>query len=189
MPVLYYYEYITINFIKPMKTYICEICGDAYLGTDKPKNCPFCGADEQYIKNGNEAKPVVNEEYELDEITKKNLNATLLLELNATALYICMAGKAKTYEIKAMYKRLSKVEKEHASICKKILKLESIEVPERNCDEDTEENFKTTIALEKNAASLYDRFAEETKNSKIKMMFVALAQVEKEHIDLIEGYL
>ena len=172
-----------------MKTYICEVCGDAYIGSDKPKNCPFCGADEQYIKNGNEADPIVTGVYDLDDITKKNLETTLALELNATALYICMAGKAKTYEIKAMYKRLSKVEKEHASICKKILKLETIEVPERNCDEDTEENFKKTIALEKNASDLYGRFAEETENSRIKTMFIALAQVEKGHVELIERYL
>ena len=38
-----------------MKTYICEICGDAYLGTEKPKNCPFCGAGEGFIKEGKKA--------------------------------------------------------------------------------------------------------------------------------------
>lgn len=172
-----------------MKTYICEICGDAYIGADKPKNCPFCGANEGYIKEGDKADPIVNGNYELDDITKKNLETTLALELNATALYICMAEKAKTYEIKAMYKRLSKVEKEHASICRKILKLDSMEVPDRNCDEDTEENFQKTIALEKNASSLYEKFAGETKNERIKTMFLALTKVEKEHIDLIEGYL
>jgi len=172
-----------------MKTYICEVCGDAYIGTDKPKNCPFCGVDEVYIKNGNEADPIVNGEYEIDEITKKNLETTLALELNATALYLCMAKKAKTYEIKAMYKRLAKVEKEHASIAKKLLKLDSMEIPERDCDEETEENFKKTIALEKNASSLYDRFAEEAKEERIKTLFKAISEAEKEHINLIENYL
>ena len=42
-----------------MKTFICEICGDAYIGEEKPKNCPFCGAREAFIKEGKDAKPVV----------------------------------------------------------------------------------------------------------------------------------
>jgi rubrerythrin len=172
-----------------MKTYICEVCGDAYLGDAKPKNCPFCGTDEVYIKDGNEADPIVNGEYKIDEITKKNLETTLALELNATALYICMAGKAKTYEIKAMYKRLSKVEKEHASIARKILKLDSMEVPERNCDEEMEENFKKTIVSEKNAVSLYDKFSDEASEPRIKILFKAIANVEREHINLIDNYL
>ncbi len=172
-----------------MKTYICEVCGDAYLGDEKPKNCPFCGADEKYIKKGNEAKPVFKEEVNLDDLTRKNLEATLALELNATALYLCMMKKSKDDEVKAMYKRLAKVEKEHASIAKKFLKVDNVKVPERECDDKDLKNFAKTISLEKNASNLYERFAEESNDENIKKFFIALAKVEKEHIDLIENYL
>lgn len=48
-----------------MKTFICEICGDAYLGTNKPSECPFCGARGNFIKPGSEAVPVVTIKEEL----------------------------------------------------------------------------------------------------------------------------
>ena len=62
---------LIINLNKNMKTYICEICGDAYLGADKPSECPFCGVNGNYIKNGAEAQPLFAREEDLSEETKK----------------------------------------------------------------------------------------------------------------------
>ena len=64
-----------------MKTYICEICGDAYLGEGKPTSCPFCGARSAFIREGKDAKPVVEVKEQLSELTVKNLQETLRLEL------------------------------------------------------------------------------------------------------------
>ena len=89
-----------------MKTFICEICGDAYLGEEKPKNCPFCGARAAFIKEGKDAQPVVNIKGQLSNQTIKNLNETLKLEMSANAIYTCMAEKATTYEIIKMYKTM-----------------------------------------------------------------------------------
>lgn len=172
-----------------MKTYICQICGDAYVGEEKPKNCPFCGARENFIKLGSEANPIINQKVELSEQTVKNLKATHDLEVRASALYTCMAGKAKTYEIKAMYKRLAKVELEHATIVTKILESNRPEVGEEVCFEEDPENFKKTISLEENATELYKKFAEVATEQPIKILFTALAQVEHDHIELINNYL
>ena len=172
-----------------MKIYICEICGDAYIGSAKPKNCPFCGAEGDYIKDGNEAEVITVQDFNLDDISKKNLETTLVLEVNATALYLCMAEKAETGEVKAMYKRLAKVEKEHAGIARKFLGINALEVPERQCGDTDVENFKQTIALEKNATRLYNEFIEVSSSEPIKKFFTALAVVEKDHIELIEKYL
>ena len=30
--------------------YRCEICGETYIGSEKPANCPFCGAHKPYLK-------------------------------------------------------------------------------------------------------------------------------------------
>jgi len=172
-----------------MKTFICEICGDAYLGEEKPKNCPFCGARHSFIRNGNEANPIPAKNIELSEVSRKNLEETLKLEMHANAVYLCMAGKTKAYEVKAMFKRLAKVELEHANIVCKLMK---ISMPESNpelCSEQDLENFEETIKLEENASSLYARFAKEATEQDIKILFTALTQAEMDHIILIKNYL
>jgi len=172
-----------------MKTYICEICGDAYIGEDKPSQCPFCGARRDFIKEGREAKPIVNETIEVNEKDRANLMETLDLEMNANAIYLCMAGKTNKYEIKAMYKRLAKVELEHATIVTKLLKIEKPEVIEKICADSEGDNFNETIKLEDHASALYTQFAGESENANLKKFFGALSMVEKEHEELINGYI
>jgi rubrerythrin len=171
-----------------MKTFICKICGDAYLGETKPKNCPFCGAREAFIKDGDKANPIVNQKIAIGEISRKNLKETYDLEVMASAIYICMAGKAKTNEVKAMFKRLAKIELEHAVIVTKLLGMPAPAVGSEGCDDEDLENFKKTIKLEEHAFGLYSRFAKEADEQNIKILFTALMQAEEDHIKLIENY-
>ncbi|EKD46567.1 MAG: rubrerythrin [uncultured bacterium] len=172
-----------------MKTFICEICGDAYLGEEKPHNCPFCGARTAFIKEGKDAKPVVEVKTELSELTVKNLQETLQLEIDANAIYLCMASKADSYEVMKMYKRLAKVEMEHAVIVTKLLQIPMPEIAPAVCVEDDIENFKKTLELEDHAAGLYAKFAKEAVETHVKIMFTALNQAEQDHITLIKSYL
>ena len=172
-----------------MKVYICEICGDAYIGTEKPHDCPFCGAKGNFIKLGSEAKPIVNEKIEVSELSKKNLLETLNLEMNANAIYLCMAGKAATYEIKAMYKRIAKVELEHATIVTKLLGMQMSEIKPATCADSDAENFQRTIELEDHATELYAKFAKEAAEDNIRKFFVAIMQAEVGHAELIKNYL
>lgn len=172
-----------------MKTYICEICGDAYLGEGKPTSCPFCGARAAFIKEGKDAKPVVEVKTELSELTMKNLKETLQLELDANAIYLCMAGKTDSYEIMKMYKRLAKVEMEHAIIATKIMQIPMPESGSKECSDEDVANFQKTLELEDHAAGLYARFAKEATETHVKILFTALNQAEQDHITLIKGYL
>jgi rubrerythrin len=172
-----------------MKVYICNICGRAHLGKVSPSDCPFCGAGAGFMKPGGEADPITEHKIEIGELSRKNLLETLKLEQNATAIYLCMADKAEKYEIKAMYKQLAKVEREHAVIATKFLGMLRPEEKEETCSEDMAENFKRTIDLEDNATKLYARFAREATERNIKIFFTALAQVEAGHIELIKNYL
>ena len=172
-----------------MKTYICEICGDAYLGEGKPTSCPFCGARQAFMKDGKDAKPVTEVKEQLSELTMKNLQETLQLELDANAIYLCMAGKADSYEVMKMYKRLAKVELEHAIICTKLLQIPMPEIGSELCSDDALENFQKTLQLEDHAAGLYARFAKEATERHIKILFTALNQAEQDHIELIKNYL
>ena len=172
-----------------MKLYICEICGDAYIGEEKPTDCPFCGARNNFIKNADEAKPIVNEKIEIGEISKKNLLETLALETRANAMYLCMAGKASEYKIKAMYKRLAKVEFEHAVIVTKLLGIAMPEIVPETCADENSENFQKTIELEDHAVELYKKFTTEATEPNIRKFFGALMQVEAGHVELINSFI
>lgn len=172
-----------------MKTYICQICGDAYIGHEKPSDCPFCGAHSNFIKEGKEADPIVNHQIDISELSGQNLEETLALELKANSIYLCMAGKARSYELKAMYKRLAKVEMEHAVIVCKLMDIAMPKVDAQTCSEDEVENFQKTIELEEHATDLYKKFTKEAAETNIRIFFTALAQVEADHIELIKNYL
>ena len=172
-----------------MQLYICEICGDAYIGVEKPSDCPFCGAKNNFIKNGAEAEPIAEIKTELSEISKKNLMETLALETRANAIYLCMAGEAKDYQIMKMYKRLAKVELEHAIITTKLLNITMPEIKPENCSSSDLENFQKTIELEDHAVELYRKFAGEASEAHARKFFGAIMQAEMGHIELIKKFL
>jgi len=172
-----------------MKTYICQICGDAYIGTEKPADCPFCGAPRNFIKEGKEINPIVAQKFEIGEISKKNLMATYDLEIRASTIYTCMAGKGKTYEIQKMFKRLAKIELEHAVIVTKLLNMPAPEIKTETCSEEDIENFQKTTELETHATDLYKQFAKEAGETNIRILFTALSQAEQGHIELMKNYL
>lgn len=172
-----------------MNVYICEICGDAYIGEEKPTDCPFCGAKKNFIKNFSEAQPILLRQEEIGEETKKRMMETYELEINAVAIYNCMAEKSKKYFQKAMYKRLAKVEMEHATIVSKFLSIPRPEIEKKDCSDDEKRNFQVTAELEENATNLYAEFARLSSEKVAKFFFVALSQVEKNHLDLINQFL
>lgn len=172
-----------------MNLYICEICGDAYIGTEKPSDCPFCGAKNNFIKLADEAEPIVNIKSEISEQSKKNLMETLELETRANAVYLCMAGKTQEYKIRAMYKRLAKVELEHAIIATKLLGIAMPEINPETCSDEDTDNFKKTIELEDHAVEIYKKFLSESKEDNIRKFFGALIQVETGHIELVDKFL
>jgi rubrerythrin len=55
--------------------YICEICGEPYLGTSPPSRCPFCGAYEEKIVEAEKWKPIWGGE--VSEVARKHLEAAL----------------------------------------------------------------------------------------------------------------
>lgn len=117
------------------------------------------------------------------------MEETLKLEMTANAIYTCMAGKALTLYINKMYKRLAKIELEHAVICTKLLGIEMPSISSEICFDEDLENFKKTIELEEHATDLYHEFAKTSTERHVKIMFTALAQVEGDHIELIKSYL
>lgn len=162
----------------------CEICGDAYIGNSPPDNCPFCGAHRRYIKEAKEAK--VDFDVNLNEKDKANSEQALQVEVSNTAFYFCTAEKTDDEEGKLLFKALGKVEAEHASVWKKILKLDSISKGNDPCHVSNKENLEDSHARETRAIEFYKKAAEEAENERVKEIFKAFIEVETDHLKLSE---
>lgn len=174
-----------------MNFYRCLICGETYMGKDKPSNCPFCGAKEKYMVS---AADWVDENLSIDkfsDISRKNLEKALQLEANNAPFYRDAMMKSRSIEIQGIFKYLSKIEAEHASVVKKILKCELPE-PEKGREvatDDEIENIKTAHEREKEATVFYSKFATEAVEPRVKRVFTVLAEIETDHIKLEGGLL
>ena len=170
-----------------VKLYRCEICGDSYVGDEAPANCPFCGAKRKYIKEAKNA--VVDFDVELNETDRKNAQHALEVEISNAAFYFCAASQTDDAEGKLLFKALGKVEAEHASIWKKILKLESIEKGKDICHTDNIENLEDSHRRETNAIEFYSKASRESDNRRLKEIFDALVEIETDHLELSEARL
>ncbi len=167
-----------------VKLWRCEICGDPYIGDEAPANCPFCGAKKKCIKEFNKAK--VNFDVKLNEKDKANAEYALKAEVSNTTFYFCAAEKVKEVEGKNLFKALGKVEAEHASVWKKILKLDSIPKGDDKCSVDYKEDLEDSHARETRAIEFYKKAAKESKNERVKQIFEAFVEVETDHLKLSE---
>lgn len=169
-----------------MKLWRCVICGDPYLGEERPKNCPFCGAHERYIVEQADYKEPVIEN--LTDISKKNLEAALQLEISNAEFYACASRKANTDGMKSLFKALSKVESEHASVLCKALKIKKppINMDTDECSADDMDNLKESHAREDRAIHKYAEFLSQATEPRVVEIFSAIIAVESDHLSLSE---
>ena len=167
-----------------VKLFRCEICGDPYIADEEPANCPFCGAKKKYMKEFNDAK--VNFDVELNETDKKNVEHALEVEVSNVAFYFCAAAKVKELEGQKLFKALGKVEAEHASVWKKILKLDTVPKAQDTCSPEYKADLEDSHARETRAIEFYKKAAEESENERVKEIFKAFVEVETDHLKLSE---
>lgn len=169
-----------------LKLFRCRICGDPYLGADKPTRCPFCGAPIQYLKTDEEWTPI---EYpELTPASKANLEYTLKIEVSNATFYKCAAQNVADPRWKAIFKALSKIEAEHADLVSKQLKV-AVPAPEpedQHCDSDLNVIKDNAHAREVRATEHYEKALAEATEPRVKEIFEALQMIESEHIILTE---
>lgn len=170
-----------------MKVWRCKICGDAYLGEEKPSECPFCGADAKYIAPASEYD--TPNTVTLSDKSKKNLQNALKLEIGAVQLYECAKKKAEKnedIEILALFKAIIKVEREHAVRICKFLEIQLPPYDEIKCGNTNMDNLKETQKREDGAVKEYTKAAKEAAEPVIKMFFEAVGEVELKHKLLAE---
>lgn len=167
-----------------MNFYRCLICGDPYMGNEKPSHCPFCGAHSEYLVLNAEWVDENTSILSLSDISRKNLERTLQLEVNNIAFYRDAMLRTKDIELQGVFKYLSKVESEHASTVKKILKCEPPQ-PEPGKGEapgSDRENLKAAQERETFASTFYRQAAREATEPRVIKVFTALSEVEADHI-------
>jgi rubrerythrin len=164
------------------KLWICEICGDPYIGEEAPKNCPFCGAHKRFIKSFRTAK--VNWDVKLNDVDRANVRHALKVEVSNAIFYFCAAKKTRSKEGQKLFKILGKVENEHASVWKKILGKKTIPDGKETCSKNNIANLKDSHAREVRAIAFYKQAYKEAKNKRVKTIFKAFIEVEKDHLAL-----
>ena len=174
-----------------VKVFRCRICGDPYIGTESPTQCPFCGAARQYFV---EAQDWNADEFNvnLSDVSRNNLQAALQLELDNAAFYDCaknIADKAGDQYSIAKFKTLMKVEREHASAISKFLKISRPELEKQVCNANSKANSKEGFEREDRAIKAYAKFRDEATEPRLKEFFSALVEIETDHLDLHSEYL
>ena len=162
----------------------CEICGDPYIGETAPDNCPFCGANKKYIKKVKDA--IVSFDVDLTQKDKANAERALQVEVSNATFYFCAAQKTDDDEGKLLFKALGKVEAEHASVWKKILKLDKVPEGDESCHMRNRDNLEESHARETRAIDFYKKAAAEADNARVKEIFEAFVEVETDHLKLSE---
>ncbi len=166
-----------------MKIYRCEICGEAYIGLAKPSHCPFCGAHQNFLIDAAEWSEK-NIGISLSEKTKGYLEESLKLEIDNTAFYRCISQTVNDPEISGMFKFLSKVEREHASVIRKLLGQDKKEETNADCLSDIKKDLEETRLREDRAINFYKEIVKGAPEPRIKTVFAALIQIETDHFNL-----
>ncbi len=169
-----------------IKIFTCNICGEVYLGEEIPKTCPFCGVHNKNISLGHVWKDK-NKDLVLSEISKKNIEKALEIELSNTAFYKCISEKIDNTEVALMFKGLFKVEREHASVFKKMLGLKEVQDVKEECTDNAEEMIEASHAREDRAVKFYLKALEEAQEPRVKEVLEAIMETEKDHLELDEA--
>jgi rubrerythrin len=169
-----------------MNVYVCKICGDPYVGNTKPSNCPHCGAPAKYIILAeNWVEPAAPE---LTDVSRKNLETSLKLEVENVQFYRCAMNTAKDDPMShAMFKALSKIEAEHASTACKLLQISKSTIgddPGVCSATSNEEHLEDALRREKEAVEFYTKAADDATERRVKEFFTALVEIENDHISL-----
>jgi rubrerythrin len=169
-----------------MQFFRCQICGDVYIGTLAPSNCPYCGAKAKYLVPPEQWIDENLAITALSDVSRRNLERALQLEVDNAPFYRDASAKASSMKLQGVFKGLAKVENEHATVVRKILKCEfpPPDPAHSTATNDDAENLRVAHEREKEAAKFYAQSSVQANEPRVKKVFLALAEVEGDHIKL-----
>lgn len=170
-----------------IKVWVCKICGEAYINDGKPNRCPFCGAYNRYLVEAKDYDDTGSWDVELNEVDRANAEKALGVEISNTLFYKCSSKKVDELDGQKLFKILSKVEGEHASVWKKILKMDKLKwEPAETCEAEYKADLEDSHFREERAIKFYTGAAIAAKSPRVKEIFEAFVEVETDHLKLSE---
>ena len=171
-----------------MKVWRCKICGDSFVGTRRPSNCPFCGAREKFVLLASDWK--TSEGISSSESTKEIMEQALGMELSKAAFYACAADKADGGLGFAVFDALSREHGKHALVMRRGLGLPRPSTGgQGTCHETTEANLEEACERQRNAVTFYERAWEKLSEPAVQEVFSAVAEIEVDQLTLVERLL
>jgi rubrerythrin len=169
-----------------MVAWYCMICGEVTLAAEQPSDCPFCGSNgEEYLVVG--MPPERDAVGELAPEDRQMLRTSLRMEIADREKYLALSRAADNAKGRATWKRLSRIEAEHATVFAELLAEGAPQpgatVPLESLGREIEKAWQG----ESGAVASYVEFAEATRNWRLKTVWTALARVEAGHRSLMEG--
>lgn len=171
-----------------MKLYRCRICGETYLGSERPSHCPFCGVHADLIVLTEDHPEDLNA-VQLTEVERADLETSIELERSNTRFYLAMAGRPDNRKLSSAYKRLAKIEAEHCSLFCKIARMPK----PADLLEAGEElggwaaDIDDSLRRETRASALYAEFAARATSPRLIEVWSAVSDVETDHIAVDEA--
>ena len=168
-----------------MKLYRCRICGETYLGSGKPSDCPFCGADAELIVLTEDYPEDVNR-IEPTETERTALEASIELERSNTRFYLAMAARKDNPKLTNAYMRLASIEAMHCSVFCKLAEVpkpaDLMEAGEElgSWDADIDDSLRR----ETHASTLYAEFAGRATTPRLVEVWKEVSAIEADHIEL-----
>lgn len=170
-----------------MRVFRCRICGEPFLGDAVPSHCPICGALGSWMVDAKKWKDE-NAGVKLTEVSRKNLEKALRLEVDNTEFYLCASRITDDPEAAGLFKSLSRNEKEHADVVMKLLQVDRPTPSNPGfCLVKLTENFRESHMRETRAIKFYSDAAKAAAEPRVKQVFTALIEIEKTHLSSSEG--
>lgn len=168
-----------------MKMYRCRICGETYLGAERPSNCPFCGAHAELIVDTADYPLDINK-IQPTETEHADLETSIDLELANTRFYLGMAARCDNDLLSNAYKRLAAVESEHCGLfCKLAGQPKPADLHEPGDELGTwEADIDESLRRETRASQLYAEFSARATSPRLLEVWKAVSAVEADHIVL-----
>jgi len=168
----------------------CRICGDSYLGSECPTNCPFCGSREEHIVPATAFPSNIND-VQITDAERADLEYACELEITNEVFYNAVGAMGNHNDLlPSAFRALAKVEREHLSIFGKLLKAPAPTAPTNPIK--VRDTWTANIAQSKEdeeiASKFYREAAKRATTPRVKEVFTALAEVEEDHIS-IDKYL
>jgi len=168
------------------KSHRCQICGETYLGEEKPDRCPFCGAGNTHLVAP--AEWVRHGAVEMSDQSYEDCERAVELELKNTAFYRCAAENTDSQIMESFFKRLASQESEHAELLCEMMGIDEPEMPAESCFETDQDNMQEANQREGRAMRFYQDVAERAEEPRVEQVFRALSDIESEHLKVSSIY-